>query len=470
MLLILTLLLDGAKPRGCQMKLLFTTLTSNDLGLLTRSLPIAVELAKRGHQVAFCNPANAPSKLIAQTGFDNLFLKHPLFYVPMTGELDLRGLYRQFKSERFRREFGNLFSVLIKLARAAPTRFPSITPDVWNMDHFAALIGMLNENFVRASYEAFMALMREYDPDIIVDFWNPFACLAARAVQKSLVTIIQADLHPASRGFIWWKEPAPDMPIPVSIVNKILAEHNLQPISKMAQLFVGDLTLILGMPETDPLPQKTEAIYIGPILWQKSDAKTPDWFGALSKDKPVVWVYSGNPRYMPISTPLDSAIILHACTAALADEDVQVVLTTGHHALPKRILPLPANFRYESFVPGLAMAKRSDLLIHHGGYGSCQTGLYTGTPAVIIPTYSERESNARRIAAVGAGEFIVPTEDTSGKRHVRAEELRAKVRQVLSDPAYTMNARRVSEKMQTYGGASEAAHLIEDLGQVRNSG
>jgi len=46
---------------------------------------------------------------------------------------------------------------------------------------------------------------------------------------------------------------------------------------------------------------------------------------------------------------------------------------------------LPPNFYYASYVPGLAMAERSDLLIHHGGYGSCQTGLYAGTPAVIIP-------------------------------------------------------------------------------------
>jgi MGT family glycosyltransferase len=448
------------------MKFLFTTLTSNDLGLLTRSLPIASELAKRGHQVAFCNPAEAPSKLIAEAGFDNLFLKHPLFCIQMTGELDFRGLYRQFKSERLKREFGSLLSILIKLIRVTPTKMPPISPDVWNMDHFAALIGMLNENFARANCEAFMALMRDYEPDIIVDFWNPFACLAARAVQKPLVTVIQADMHPASRGFIWWKEPAPDMPIPVSIVNKMLAEHNLQPISKMAQLFVGDLTLVLGMPETDPLPEAADVIHIGPILWQKADVETPDWFDALSKDKPVVWVYAGNPRYLPVITPLDTAMVLHACTAALADEDVEVVLTTGHHALPKGILPLPANFRYTPFVPGLAMAKRSDLLIHHGGYGSCQTGLYTGTPAVIVPTYSERESNARRVAAVGAGEFILPVADASGKKRlVRVEELQAKVRQVLSDPSYAMNARRVSEKMQTYGGASEAARLIESFSQ-----
>jgi UDP:flavonoid glycosyltransferase YjiC (YdhE family) len=308
--------------------------------------------------------------------------------------------------------------------------------------------------------------MRDYEPDVIVDFWNPFACLAARAVQKPLVTVIQADLHPASQGFIWWKEPAPDMVVPVSIVNKILAEHDLQSVDKMAQLFVGDLTLVLGVPETDPLPEEAGAIHIGPILWQKADVRVPDWFAALSRDKPVVWVYAGNPRYLPVTTPLDATVVLHACIAALADEDVQVVLTSGHHALPKGMLPLPANFRYEPFVPGLAMAERSDLLIHHGGYGSCQTGLYTGTPAVIVPTYSERESNARRVAAVGAGEFIVPVMDTSGKKRlVRVEELRAKVRQVLSDPSYAANARRISEKMRTYGGAPEAARLIEDFGR-----
>ncbi len=93
------------------------------------------------------------------------------------------------------------------------------------------------------------------------------------------------------------------------------------------------------------------------------------------------------------------------------------------------------------------------------------TGLYTGTPAFIVPTYSERESNARRVAAVGAGDFIVPSKDAWGKRRVRVEELRAKIKHVLADPVYTMNARRISEKMGALGGASKAAYLIEDFGR-----
>ena len=444
-------------------KYLFTTLPSNDLGLLTRSLPIAGELAKRGHEVVFCSPAKAPSRLIAEAGFCNLLPKHPLYYL-LAAEPSLRGLYRTITSSQLRRDFRNPFSFLSTLIRSLPTRLSPGTSEVWSVDHLAALSGMLSEGFVRANCDALIALMRASDVDVVVDFWNPFACIAARAVDKPLVTVIQADMHPESRGFIWWKDPPPDLPTPVSTLNKVLAAYSLPSIRKTEELCVGDRTLVVGMPEADPLPETADVTYVGPLLWQKSEARLPDWADDLSREKPVIWVYSGNPHYAPgISTWVDSAVVVHACIAALAGEDVQVVLTTGHHALPRGVLPLPANFRYEPYVPGLAMAERSDLLIHHGGYGSCQTGLYTGTPAVIIPTYSERESNARRIAALGAGDFVAPVGDSARKRRVPVEDLRAKVRRVLSDPSYAMNARRLGDQMRAYGGAPQAANLIEEL-------
>jgi UDP:flavonoid glycosyltransferase YjiC (YdhE family) len=71
---------------------------------------------------------------------------------------------------------------------------------------------------------------------------------------------------------------------------------------------------------------------------------------------------------------------------------LQVVLTTGHQPLPNEVGALPSNFRHAPYVPGLAMARRSDLMVHHGGHGSLVTGLSAGTPAVIVPTYSERET------------------------------------------------------------------------------
>jgi UDP:flavonoid glycosyltransferase YjiC (YdhE family) len=72
---------------------LFTTLPTNDLGLLTRSLPIARELAEQGHTIVFCSPANAPSRLIAEAGFHNLLPKHPIYDL-MRGDQSLQGLVR----------------------------------------------------------------------------------------------------------------------------------------------------------------------------------------------------------------------------------------------------------------------------------------------------------------------------------------------------------------------------------------
>jgi UDP:flavonoid glycosyltransferase YjiC (YdhE family) len=333
------------------------------------------------------------------------------------------------------------------------------------MDHAGAQMGMLNEGFVRASCDAWKELITDCEADVIVDFWNPFAVIAARATGKPVVTVIQADAHPDSQGFIWWKTPPSNIPTTVPVVNKVLAGYGLQPVRRFGELSVGDLTLVAGTPETDPLPDHANVTYVGPILWQKPEAKLPDWIDDLSKDKSLIWVYSGNPRYSSTNDPFDSIVVLQACVAALADENVQVVLTTGYHPLPKEVLPLPANFRHEPYLPGLAMAERSDLLIHHGGYGSCQTGLVTGTPAVIIPTFTERESNARRIAALGAGAFV-PVQNVSGKKYVRVEELQAMVRCVLTDASFADNARRMSEKMRAYGGTSQAAHLIERFGQV----
>jgi UDP:flavonoid glycosyltransferase YjiC (YdhE family) len=340
----------------------------------------------------------------------------------------------------------------------------SSTAEIWNIDHFFYLFGMSNEELVRVNVDAVAEVIGAYGPDIVVDFFNPFACIAARASHRPLMTVIQSDMHPQSRGFIWWKEAPSELhPSPVPATNRALAGYDLAPISKMGELLIGDRTLVVGLPETDPLPESAGVAYIGPILWQRTEEELPEWVGDLSAELPVVWLYPGNLQYVRgSSTWGDSAVVLEACIEALGSEAVQVVLTTGHHSLPDRFIPLPPNFRHEPYVPGLAMAEKSDLLIHHGGYGSCQTGFFTGTPALIIPTFSERESNARRIADQGAGDYVVPESDRSGRnKRLSAREVRTKVFNILSDASFAENAQRISERMKAYGGATEAARLIE---------
>ncbi|HOO90126.1 MAG TPA: hypothetical protein PLA74_04815, partial [Syntrophales bacterium] len=367
-------------------KYLFTTLPSNDLGLLIRSLPIARELIDRGHHVAFCSPAEAPSRLLADAGFENVLPTEPLYYIISGDIISFAGMSRLLRSRHLIRDVRVIFSFIQHMRRSG-------TAEIRDIDHFMYLSGMGNEVLIRSNVETVVAIIQAYDPDVVVDFWNPFACIAARVCGKPLITVIQADMHPESQGFIWWENsPFEPYPSPIPATNAVLAEYHLPPIRKMGKLLLGDATLVVGMPETDPLPPTADVTYIGPILWENQDGKLPDWIDHLDKDRPLIWLYPGTLRYVRGGRLFgDSEVVLQACIEALGDEDIQVVLSTGHHSLPECFASLPRNFRHEPFVPGLAMAERSDLLIHHGGYGSCQTGLYTGTPALIIPTYSERE-------------------------------------------------------------------------------
>jgi UDP:flavonoid glycosyltransferase YjiC (YdhE family) len=404
-------------------RFLFTMLFTNDLGLPTRLVPIARELANRGHTVAICNPAYAPAKLIAESG----------------------------------------------LAAVPVPRLPQPTIDrlskspMWDSDcYFANIGGLLDESFTRTMTAIHADVIRDYDPDIVVDSFSPFACLAARICGKPLVTVLQGDFHPASRGFIWWEEVRPaDLPDPAPIFSRVATGFGCEPVRRVVDVFAGDLVLVVGTPETDPLPPAANAIYVGPIVWQAGNGTLPEWVAAVPRDCPLVWLYPGNPHYFALPTFADSAVIIGAAIEAFAHSRMHVILTMGYQNLPKKFERLPENFMLAPYLPGIAMAEHSDLMIHHGGHGSYMTGLLAGAPQVIVPTNSERESNARRMAALGTGEFVVPTVSESGKKHLDVADFKAKVERVLTEPQYRETARRVARLMRRYGGAGEAADRIE---------
>jgi hypothetical protein len=434
---------------------LFTMLPSNDLGLLARSLPIARELKSRGRRVVFCCQGGAPRKRISEAGFENRDLDWPLLDI-MAGDAGIKSMFELMKSRHFARDAVNLAVFLRQMARHG-------TAEVWNLDHFMFLMGMGIESHVRAYVKAMADLIDEIDPDAVVDFWNPWACIAAKLRRKPLVTVIQSDMHPMCGGFIWWKQVPSGVPSPVRAVNSVLSENGMAPIQRTGELVVGDRTLVVGIPEMDPLPDGADAIHIGPILWHNPGETLPDPIKKAVVNRPVVWLYPGNLRYMKgARTAFDGSVVLEACVEALGGEKMQVVLTTGHQPIPASFLPLPRNFIHAPFAPGLPMAEACDLLIHHGGYASCQTGLFAGKPALIIPTYSERESNARRTAARGGGDLIVPETDASGvHKRLKPEEVRSKVFNLLENPFYRENARRIGAALRSHGGAAYAAGIID---------
>jgi len=340
----------------------------------------------------------------------------------------------------------------------------------WDVEHmFAALYA--DEEYVRTMTAVYVDLIRDHAPDVVVDSFDLLACLAARILQLPQASVLQGNFHPASHGFLWWQPVRPTgLPSAAAVINKVAGEYGLAPQLRCVDRLAGDFCLIVGTPETDPLPASANVSYVGPILWQRANAVLPDWVASLSREQPLIWVYSGNPRYAgaAASTPIDSIVVIRAAIAALGDAPVQVVLTTGYQDIPSEFGKLPCNFHHSAYLPGPAMAERCDLMVHHGGHGSVMTGLMAGTPAVVIPTITERESNARRLVALGAGEIVMPRTGVDGEKQIDVAEFSAKVQRVLKEPAFRTSAQRVAASMRKYGGAHEAALHLERFASESN--
>ncbi len=440
-------------------RFLFTLLPSNDLGVITRALPVAKLLRSKGHSIVFSVCSKVPSKLLDEENFVNIPIKTPIdnFF------FEIKNIKKNNDSfpVKYFKKIKLLQKTILSMLKALPIKFVKPTANVINMEHFFNINGILNRNFIVYKIENYMRVMNEVDADFIIDFWNPYAVIAAKALNLPLITINQYDVHPTAKGFMWWQVKRPKIKSALPIVNNVLRKYNLKEIKRFEELTIGDLTLTLGMPNKKG-KNNSQINHIGFLVYHKEGSTLPKPITELDKNKPLVWVYSGNPRYSGIKTDFDSEVLIDICVKILAREDINIVLTTGYHSISSRYYPLPKNIYFTEFVDGILMAEKSDMVIHHGGYGSCQTALLSGTPSLIIPTFSERESNARRIAKLGVGEFILPIKKKFSKsKIVDKNEFIEKFHKVLKDDRYKINAKRIQNELRLFNQENNGIKQIE---------
>jgi hypothetical protein len=107
----------------------------------------------------------------------------------------------------------NLFQFLGKLIPALPMKSMPDSADIWDMDHAGTAMGMLNHGFVRANCEAFLQVLQTSEADVVVDFWNPLAVIAARILRKPVVTVREQRVAGHLRGCRsrWHSAPLPTL-------------------------------------------------------------------------------------------------------------------------------------------------------------------------------------------------------------------------------------------------------------------
>jgi MGT family glycosyltransferase len=238
--------------------------------------------------------------------------------------------------------------------------------------------------------------------------------------------------------------------------NAIRARHGLAPMAGTVTAYGGRMPLYI-VPSSrlydrqrSDLPASVH--YVGPCHWDKpADSVPPAWLTEMPSDVPLVYVTEGTMHSKP-------AFVLRTALEALATLPVRVVVTTGKHRDPASLDlgPIPANARVERFVPHSQLFPRTNLVLTTGGTGTVLAALSAGIPLVIVPTAWDQPENAWRVAEAGAG-LRIPA------GHCTPDVVRRAVQQVMGDDSFARRARRLGDDLANYGGASQAADLLERM-------
>lgn len=201
-------------------------------------------------------------------------------------------------------------------------------------------------------------------------------------------------------------------------------------------------------PRTD-LPAHVR--FVGAVAPERTERfVVPAWWPELFRGRPVVHVTQGT------IDNADLGRLIAPTIAALADEDVTVVVTTGGRPLQMLPDPLPDNVFAAEFIPHDVLLPHVDVMVTNGGYGAVQRALLDGVPLVVAGNTEDKPEVAARVAWCGAG-IDLKTGTPS------AAAVRRAVRDVLDRPEYRIAAARLRDAHARRDGVAEIAALIDDV-------
>ncbi|MDT0308859.1 hypothetical protein RM780_18110 [Streptomyces sp. DSM 44917] len=220
---------------------------------------------------------------------------------------------------------------------------------------------------------------------------------------------------------------------------------------------LADRYLVMTIPEFEyphaDLPSVVE--FVGPALPETPEgwappAWWPDVERARAAGTPVVLLTQDGPTS-------DPATLLHPAVTALGGENVLLLAATGDRA-PEDVLPAarrPANLRLAPALPPAEVLPLTDLTVTNGGYDSVQQSLAHGVPLVATGVCDNRTEANNRVRRSGAGVFL-KTWKPGPKR------LHAAVTEVLHDPRYRTAATRLRDSYTRHPGPRRAAEAVLD--------
>ncbi|HTF64179.1 MAG TPA: glycosyltransferase [Edaphobacter sp.] len=197
-----------------------------------------------------------------------------------------------------------------------------------------------------------------------------------------------------------------------------------------------------------PIKNKQKNLhFVGPLTPKvQGGAEEPDWLKEIDGSKPVILVTQGT-----ISNS-DFNQIVNPAIQALADADVQVIVTAGGgdvstiHSSP--------NARVERYVSYHHVLPKADIFITNGGYNGVQQALSFGVPVISGGTTEDKPFVSARVAWSGGGINLHTGTPT-------AEQIRAAVYEILADRKYRDRAKELAKSFAKYDSLATTSKIVE---------
>lgn len=381
---------------------------SGGLGPVFRTLPIADRLRKIGYDIYFSVYGEQSARFIEKMGYKHLEDDDPVFPNPK------------------------------KMIPAGENFF--------NLEHYFAQSGLLDEQFVQSWVCHRINMIKQINPDFVIADMSPHTILASKYLNLPSVSITQSCFHPEGESLFLCHEIPRNIPKVTPIVNKVLQRLGLSKIDKIEELSRGDVDVIPSFPEMDPI-SSLKPHYVGAIEYTVPNEAHLDFLNGKS----FILVYPGRLQDGAGNSGLR---LLNVVKEAFQDKDRHIVVASNENLPEDWKKDLSRNIHLIPYF-NINLLQKAELFIHHGGHGSCLSGIRNNIPSLVIPTHTERLFNARKLHQLGAGEYMLPDTIISDYFYQLCE--------YMIHDGYKKRLRQLNERLleKNYRGADQVIEILK---------
>ena len=263
---------------------------------------------------------------------------------------------------------------------------------------FAALVEMVTDTTLTLEEQVCREL-EAFQPDVIVSdsvcFWGklfakklgiPYVCSTTTfAFNQQSAQLMKPKAGELLRSLLGMPRIGRKM--------ALLRQHGY-PVEKVTDLLQNDNetnTVVYTSREFQPMAETFSEHYafVGPSVPEREEP-------VEAKSRPLVYVSLGTVMH-------DRRRFCRNCVEALADMDVDAVLSVGTADNLEALGHLPPNIQAAERVDQLAVLRRADVFLTHCGMNSASEAIWYGVPTVLDPQQSEEAAVADRMEELGLG-------------------------------------------------------------------